>query len=337
MPPGIRCTPAGTKASFRPSFRWGAVIALLIAVTGLLAACDSAPEQPLRVGLNPWIGYDPLVLARERRLFPPADLGVVELETSGESVRQLRNGLIDAAGLTLPEAMELAAAGVDVRVVAVLSLSRGADAVLARAGLSRPEQLRGARLGMEDSALAAIMLQRLLEAGGLRQDEVRAVIMPATEHEAAMTQGSVDAVITFEPVIYRLASAGFNIVLDSANMQGEVVDVLVVRAEVLQSRPRQVVLLLESFEQGRRALLADPEVAARELAAGADLSVEEYVSALARIRLFSREQSDAALRALPDSPLLALARTADDLKASGRIMLEPDWRRLFVQPAEVRR
>lgn len=334
MPPGIRCTPAGTNASFRPSFRWGAVIALLIAVTGLLAACDSAPEQPLRVGLNPWIGYDPLVLARERRLFPPADLGVVELETSGESVRQLRNGLIDAAGLTLPEAMELAAAGVDVRVVAVLSLSRGADAVLARAGMSRPEHLRGARLGMEDSALAAIMLQRLLEAGGLRQDEVRAVIMPATEHEAAMTQGSVDAVITFEPVISRLASAGFNIVLDSANMQGEVVDV---RAEILQSRPRQVALLLEAFEQGRRALLADPEAAARELAAGADLSVEEYVSALARIRLFSREHSDAALRALPDSPLLALSRTGGDLKASGRIMLEPDWRRLFVQPAEVGR
>lgn len=307
---------------------------LLIALASLLAACDTPPEEPLRVGINPWIGYDPLVLARERRLFPSADLGVVELETSGESIRQLRNGLIDAAGLTLPEVMELAASGVDVRVVAVLSLSRGADAVVARAGLSKPEQLRGTRLGMEDSALAAIMLQRLLEAGGLRRDEVRPVVIPAIEHETAMTQGSVDAVITFEPVISRLASAGFEVVLDSADMPGEVIDVLAVRAEMLADRPRQVQALLDAFEQGRRALLADPASAARALAPGADLSVEEYVNALPRIRLFSREQSDALLRGVPDAPLLALSRTGSDLKASGRIMIEPDWRRLFVRPAE---
>lgn len=325
---------AGQNAALARPFPLRCVGLLLAAVIAcLLSACDGPPAQPLRVGLNPWIGYDPLVLARERHLFAPAELGVVELETSGESVRQLRNGLIDAAGLTLPEAMELAAAGADIRVVAILSQSRGADAVLARAGLSMPGQLRGARIGMEDSALAAIMLQRLLEAGELRRDDIRIVVMPATEHEVALTHGSVDAVITFEPVISRLASAGFNIVLDSADMPGEVIDVLVVRADVLAARPPQVIALLQAFEQGRRALLADPPAAARELAPGADLTADEYVRALSRIRLFSRDQSDRMLQALPDSPALALSRISSDLRSGGRIMAEPDWRRLFAVPA----
>ncbi|WP_341929541.1 ABC transporter substrate-binding protein, partial [Methyloversatilis discipulorum] len=152
----------------------------------LLAGCGEAPQLPLRVGLNPWVGYDPLVLARERGLFDPSDLRVVELETSSESARQLRNGLIEAAGLTLPEAVELAAAGIDVRVVAVLSLSRGADAVLARPGIGSADRLRGGRIGLEDTALAAIMLQRLLETGGLRRDEVSLVMLPVVEHESAL-------------------------------------------------------------------------------------------------------------------------------------------------------
>ena len=43
---------------------------------------------------------DTLVLARERGLTDPAKLRVVELESSSESARQLRNGLLEAAGLT---------------------------------------------------------------------------------------------------------------------------------------------------------------------------------------------------------------------------------------------
>lgn len=296
----------------------------------LLAGCGEAPQRPLRVGLNPWVGYDPLVLARERGLFHSSDLRVVELETSSECARQLRNGLIDAAGLTLPEAVELAAAGIDVRVVAVLSLSAGADAVLARPGIGSADRLRGGRIGLEDTALAAIMLQRLLEAGGLRRDEVSLVMLPVIEHESALKAGRVDAVITFEPVISRLSAAGFVVVLDSANMTGEVVDVMVVRADALQARPHQVQVLLGAFESGRREMLARPAEAANSLAAGADLSVDEYARALSRLNIFSDVQSQALLASPADSPALGLAQLSSDLKAGGRMMADPDWSRLFV-------
>ncbi|WP_019917558.1 ABC transporter substrate-binding protein [Methyloversatilis discipulorum] len=296
----------------------------------LLASCGEAPQLPLRVGLNPWVGYDPLVLARERAMFSPTDLRVIELETSSESARQLRNGLIEAAALTLPEAVELAAAGIDVRVVAVLSVSRGADAVLARPAIVSADQLRGGRIGLEDTALASIMLQRLLETGGLRRDEVTLVMLPVIEHESALKAGRVDAVITFEPVISRLSSAGFVVVLDSANMAGEVVDVLVVRADALRARPHQVQVLLGAFEAGRREMLARPAEAAHSLAAGADLSVDEYALALSRLDIYSDAQSQALLAAPTDSPALGLARLSSDLKASGRMMADPDWSRLFV-------
>lgn len=301
----------------------------LLAVALLLHACAEPPQQPLRLAINPWIGYDPLVLARERGWVDPADLRVIELETSGDSVHHLRNGLIDAVGLTLPEAIELAASGTDIRIVALLSLSKGADAVLARKGLRDAAMLRGSRVGLEDTALAAVMLQRLLEAGGLRRDDLHLVKLPVKDHELAMRRGELDAVITFEPVISRLRANGFDVVLDSADMPGEVVDVLVVSADVLARQPHQVQLMLDAFERGRVELLERPAQAARDLAPGVDLSADEYLAALSRIRLYAAAESRDLMRRVPEVPALALDQLGADLKAGDRMMLAPRWSLLF--------
>lgn len=302
---------------------------MLLAVCMALAACGKPPELPLRIGLNPWLGYDPLVLARERGLTDPADLRIVELESSSESARQLRNGLLEAAGLTLAEAIELASSGVDIKVVAILSLSKGADAVVAQPGFADAAALKGARIGMENSALADVMLQRLLEAGALQRDALSLLRLPVVEHEAALMRGRVDAVITFEPVLSSLVSAGYRVLLDSASTPGEVVDVLVVRSESLSARPAQVRALLRAFEDGRLALLAQPDEAARTLAAGTDLDTVSYLQALENVRLLTLEDSTVLLHAVPDANMLALGQLVSDLKASQRIMAEPDWARLF--------
>ena len=97
----------------------------------LLVACQPVPAAPLALGLNAWVGYDPLVLARERGLIDTRAVKVIELSSSSETLRHFRNRLLDAAALTLDEALRLADEGFDPRVVAVLSASAGADVVLA--------------------------------------------------------------------------------------------------------------------------------------------------------------------------------------------------------------
>jgi NitT/TauT family transport system substrate-binding protein len=294
-----------------------------------LVACGEPPRMPLRVGVNPWLGYEPLVLARELKLLDPEVIRVVELESTGESMRQLRNGRLQAAGLTLAEAIELAGLGLDIKVISLLSLSRGADAVVARKEIKTPAALAGARIGIENSALADVMLQRLLAAGNLRLIDVNVVRLSILRHEAALTQGQVDAVITFDPVLSRLATAGYNVLLDSARMPGDVVDVLVIRTDALLAHPDQARALLQAFERGRRALLAQPVNAAQMLASGADLTSVEYLEAVERVRFFSLDDSVRTIDAMPDVPALALQQLADDLRASHRVMNQPDWRLLF--------
>nr|MBP6097156.1 ABC transporter [Methyloversatilis sp.]MBP6194806.1 ABC transporter [Methyloversatilis sp.] len=76
--------------------------------------------------------------------------------------------------------------------------------------------------------------------------------------------------------------------------------------------------------------------AAQMLASGADLTSVEYLEAVERVRFFSLDDSVRTIDAMPDVPALALQQLADDLRASHRVMNQPDWRLLFDNSAAKR-
>ncbi len=290
----------------------------------LLAGCAEAPQPPLRVGVNPWVGYDPLVLAGERRLFDPARIRVVELSSNTESKRALRNGLLDGAALTLDEALRLADAGMDLKIIAVLDVSHGADAVLARPGIRAPADLKGQTIALEQTAVGALVLDRLLRAGGLSRDDVRLIQVEAAQHGSALASGRADAVITFEPMKSWLAARNFQVIFDSRAMSGEIVDVLVARADVLEPRLTEWVALLAGWERARRALLAD-ESAAERLAPGVELTPEEYRTTLGGLTLTGLRDSVRLLSGPSPELTRVGAGVAETLHRLGLIGRSPDW------------
>lgn len=299
----------------------------------LLAACGEGPQPPLRVGVNPWVGYDPLVLARDRKLLDSSRVRVVELGSNTESMRQLRNGVLEAAALTLDEALRLADEGTALRIVALLDVSHGADAVLAAPRIAGPADLKGKRVAVEEGAVGAMVLARLLQAGGLAAADVTVQRVEASQHEGALRAGRVDAVVTFEPMKSRLEAQGFRTIFDSRQMPGEIVDVLVVRPDVLAGRPAEVTELLAGWERGREALVARPEAAAALLAPGADLTPDQYLATLRGLRFHSLADSARLLARHPAPLAFGDARPAETLLRLGLIGRPPDWRALLAPEA----
>ncbi len=303
----------------------------------LAAACaDSSHRSPLRVGVSPWVGFDPLVLAQDRRMVDPARVRIVEMGSSVEVVRHLRNGLLEGAALTLGETLRLADEGVALRIVAVLDVSDGADAVLADPSIHDPAALRGKRIAMEDSALAAMILERLLEAGGLGADAVRVLHTEASYHESALRSGRVNAVITYEPMKSRLAASGYGVVFDSRSMPDEIVDVLVLRTEVLERRPDAVDALLLAWHGGLKALQAKPSEAALLLSNGMDLTPEEYLATLGGLRFVELADSVEMLSGNPAPVTRGGEELARTLRRLGLIEGSPEWETLLA-PQAVRR
>lgn len=300
-----------------------------------LTACQPVPPAPLKLGMNAWVGYDPLILARERKLLDTRAVKVIELPSSSETLRNFRNRLLDAAALTLDEVLRLADEGFDPRIVTVLSVSAGADVVMARPGLKDLAGLRGRTVAVEGTTVGALMLQRLLQAARLQPADVRVINVEATQHLGLLRNGRADAVVSYEPLAGQLRAAGYEAVFSSRQMPGDIVDVLVVTATALRERLEQVQALVAGWQHGLQTLQREPEVSARLLAPGADMTPDEYMTTYRGLHFYGPSQ---VLELLTGRPL-ALGQASEGLamtlQTMGLIRERPDWGRLLApEPAQ---
>ena len=317
---------------------WGGRIRAVVGAACLLigvVGCGEAPQPPLTVGINTWVGFDPLVLARDRGMTDRQTIKVVELISSAEALRHLRNGLLDAAALTLDETLRLADGGFDVRIVAVLDTSSGADVVLAAPEVRSLPELRGRAIAVEEATVGILVLERLLQKAGLTSADVSVVKMESTQHLMALRSGRVSAAVSYAPIEGAIRRAGYRRIFDSSQMPGEILDVLVVRGEVLRRRPAAVDALLNAWGGGLSVLRLDAPGAAATLAPGADLSTRDYLDGLKGLRFYSTEESLQLLTG-PAPGLVRLGQpVAETLMGLGLLRQPPDWAALIDSaPAE---
>ena len=316
--PGLRCGRSRLA-------RWIGALGLALG----LVACSEPPTPPLTVGINTWVGYDPLVLARDRGLTDARQIKVVELVSSADTVRHLRNGLLDAAAMTLDEALKLADSGFELRIVALLDASVGADVVLAVPRITRLEQLRGERIAVTGATVSLLVAERMLQQAGLTRADVTLVPMESAQHLTALLGDSVAAAVSYAPVDGLLRQAGFRPIFDSSRMPGDIVDVLVVRPSVLRQRPQAVEALLAAWGAGLRVLQLDPPGAAAALGPGVNMSPGQYQAVLGGLRFYSSEDSLAALTGDPPALVRDGRDVAELLLSIGVLRQPPRWTALI--------
>lgn len=251
-------------------------LALGAVLVTLFAGCEAPPPPLLRVGLNQWPGYAPLQLAEQLTYFrSKRQVRTIAYASTTQILRAFRNNSLEAAGLTLDEALLLAEDFPDIRVVLVMDSSNGGDVVLGRPGIQKLSDLRGHRVGYEATALGAFVLGRALETAGLRVSDVNLIPVQLDEHENAFKSGQVDAIVTFEPVRARLLEAGARVLFSSAEIPGEVVDVLVVRQKFLEKNPEMIADLVRGWFKALAYQAQNSDDAIRRLSAILQIAPEQ--------------------------------------------------------------
>ncbi|MBR9884764.1 MAG: ABC transporter substrate-binding protein [Oceanospirillales bacterium] len=294
--------------------------------------CDMS-EPPLRIGTNVWPGYEPIYLARELGYINRDRVQLVELLSATEVIRAYRNGALDVAALTLDEALLLRDSGVAAQVLLISDTSYGADAILARTG-ERLFDLKGKRIGVETSALGAYVLSRALSVEGLSTADVEVVALEVNQHEEAFIEGGVEALVTFEPVRSRLIAGGATELFSSREIPDEVIDVLVVRPEVIEDRPEQVKALLDAWFEGVDYLAREPEKSYRLMSARLGLTPDQMFAAFAGLRIVGRKHNRDLIYAKP-SPLLRQAERMGRVMTDHQLLTRPVDLRAFVVPEDI--
>ena len=204
--------------------------ALTLALILSLLGCSDQTDT-LRIGANRWLGYGPLYLADDLHWMTPSGYRLVEYPHTTGVLRGYRNGLLDAALLTLDEALILQSILQPGRILQVAVDSAGADVPVANAHIQRLAQLRGQRIGVENSALGAFFLSRILDLAKLQAREISVIDMPVNEHLNALRIGQIDAAINFASASASFAPLGVHPLLDSRALPNEIIDVLVINPQ----------------------------------------------------------------------------------------------------------
>ncbi len=223
-----------------------AAVGLAAPLLGGVLGC-SAQAAPLVVSAHPWIGYEPLFFARQQGSLLESEVRLSEAPDASGSMHKLAAGLADVAALTLDEVLRVRELGLALQVVLVFDVSRGADGVVVKPHIKQASDLVGKTIAVENTALGALVLAECLRAHNLRADQVRIKSVGFDEHQAAWRDPSVDALVTYQPVLWKLKQQGGRLLFDSTAIPGRIVDVLAATPQVMQHRLADVRQLLTVY------------------------------------------------------------------------------------------
>lgn len=298
----------------------------------LMVACVPAPVRPLKVAAHKWLGYEPLYLARYINAYDrPVD--VIQLPSSTDALRALRNGSVDVAASTLDEALLLKSQGEDLVMLLALNFSNGADLVLARPGTESLTDLRGLRIGADSNGLGALLLAALLDQAGLTQADIRLVKLLPDQQLKAWQNDKVDALVTFEPIATALRKEGAHVLFDSSAVPDLIVDVLVCRRSLFEQRKADLQSLVRGYYQARTFMTNRPADAEAFISQRLRMTPAELQQAYGGVRLPSLQDNLDWVKGSPSPFEQARDRLERMMKEhnllehnpDGRLLADADW------------
>lgn len=239
------------------------LIRVLLLLWGLpwLVGCQG-DEPAFKVGINRWLGYEPFLLAKHLDFYP--DIDIVRLSSTLDVMRALRNGNLQAAGLTLDETLTLIDEGIELDIILVLDYSNGADLVTAHPDITNLQALEGKRIGVEMSAAGAFMLHAMLRQAGLSLQQVKIESMPISHLSEAYAAKRIDAAVSYQPHSRLLIEQGMRPLFSSADIPGQIVDVLAIRSDSAY-RAKQIQQLIDGYFRTQRFIREHPDAALQRM------------------------------------------------------------------------
>ncbi len=265
--------------------RFGLVITWLsLIVHACFPVAVSQPQKvtdensPLVIAVNPWAGFMPVVLAKEKGFFEAE--GVNVKYSFGESSRQQRlefeSGAYDGITLALGSLIAVGAKAPDTRIVMLTDISTTGDAVVARPEIQSIRDLTGKRIVLGAAGYGEVVVSVMLQQAGLTTQDVIWVPMQ-TEAEALqmLKDGRVDAFQTWEPFVSRAVADGARVIFSGADVPGLIPDAIAFHGSVVENRPEDIQAFMRGWFRAVDFWLANPKEAEQVISNAVNMTPAE--------------------------------------------------------------
>ena len=269
--------------------------AALAAVMGAPLAAEEKTE--FKVAWSIYVGWMPWGYLEESGIMDKwaakygIDVEIVQINDYIESINQYTAGQFDGVSATNMDTLSIpSGGGVDTTALIVGDYSNGNDAVILK-GEGDLTALKGKPINLVELSVSHYLLARGLDSVGLSEADLGGVINTSdADMIAAYATSDVQAVVTWNPLVSSiLEEPGANKIFDSAQIPGEIIDMMVVNTETLKDNPAFGKAMAGAWYEVMALMSSDsPEgVAAREaMAAASGTDLAGYDAQLASTAMF---------------------------------------------------
>ncbi|MGY8973521.1 MAG: putative urea ABC transporter substrate-binding protein [Sphingomonadales bacterium] len=226
----------------------GAAAALACAL--FVASCApagedaTAPKTQFTIGWSIYAGWMPWPYAEQAGIVKKwgdkygIEIDIVQVNDYVESVNQYTAGQLDGVTVANMDALTIpAAGGKDTTALIIGDYSNGNDGVLLK-GTDNLAGIAGQQVNLVELSVSHYLLARALESAGLAMTDVRTINTADADIAGAFTSPDVTAAVAWNPQLLTMKQeAGAHEVFSSADIPGEILDLLVVDTATLEANP----------------------------------------------------------------------------------------------------
>lgn len=216
----------------------------------LVTACSgaqeeaAAPKTEFNIGWSIYAGWMPWPYAEQAWIVKKwgdkygITIKFVQVNDYIESVNQYTAGKLDGVTVANMDALTIpAAGGKDTSAIILGDYSNGNDAVLLK-GADGVGAIKGRQVYLAELSVSHYLLARALETSGMKLTDVKTVNTSDADIAAAFAAPDVTAAVAWNPQVTTMKGvAGTKAVFTSADIPGEILDLMVVDTEVLKANP----------------------------------------------------------------------------------------------------
>ncbi len=269
------------------SFRRGlrritpALVALTLAIPGSGVAQE---RDSFRIAWSIYVGWMPWGYGESSGIVDKwadrydIEIDVVQINDYIESINLYTAGEFDGVTVTNMDALAIpSASGVDTTLAIVGDFSNGNDGVVLK-GSDDLADIEGRRVNLVELSVSHYLLARALESVDMTERDVTVVNTSDADIVGAFSSPDVTAAATWNPQLSELgAMPDANVVFDSSDIPGEIIDTLALNTEVLEANPELGMALAGAWYEIMANMSADNDTgveARTEMAeaAGTDLA-----------------------------------------------------------------
>jgi NitT/TauT family transport system substrate-binding protein len=263
---------------------------------------DKIPTTPesgqFRMGIEPWIGYGAWWIAQDKQMFADhkMDTKITNFNEDAQINSALASGKIDGANIATHTAMKMIQSGIPVTAVLLEDQSTKADAIMAKNEITDVKSLKGKKVAYEEGTTSEILLSYALKKNGLALSDIQKVPMAASDVGTAILAGRVDVGVTYEPYLSAInQKSGYHYLFTAGENPGIVSDVLVVRNDVIDKKPGQVLALVKTWADAAQYLEDNAEEGQAIIAKHVGADAASLKSAFDGVKIYTLGESAALM------------------------------------------